>query len=199
MNKKLGTIILFGTVLLLLTACATPTALPTPTIEITSTPIVIIVTATPLPATSTPEIPTATIEIPTATLEPATNTPEPTKTYVPAIPGAYNKEGYAIPSSSSMIITSIKETGSGQAQFFWTASGTFAKGFRIYYSDYIKLPTFGGEKSEYAITDGTTRSAYITGTPGTTYYYRICSYTGSGCDFYSNLFTYTFKAATSTP
>lgn len=199
MNRLLRNTILLGTILLLLTACATPTQLPTPTIEITSTPIVIVVTATPLPATATPEIPTATIEIPTATLEPATNTAMPVKTYPTAIPGAFNADGSPIKSESSMNITAIKETGGGQAQIFWTASGTFSKGFRIYYSDYIQLPTFGGEKSEYAITDGATRSAYITGTPGTTYYYRMCSYTGSGCDFYSNLFTYTFKAATSTP
>jgi hypothetical protein len=44
-----------------------------------------------------------------------------------------------------------------------------------------------------------TRSAYITGVPGTTYYYRICSITNSACDFYSNSFTFNFSAPTSTP
>jgi len=196
MFKHLKNILLLGTIMLLLAACSTPTAQPTaaatqPVMD-TSTPIVIVVTATPEPAS-------ATVKAVNTNTPAATNTAVPKITFTPSIPGAYNKEGYAIPSSSSMIITSIKETASGQAQITWTASGTFSNGFRIYYSDYVKLPTFGGEKSEYAIPDGTTRSAYVTGTPGKTYYYRLCSYTGSGCDFYSNLYTYTFIAATSTP
>jgi len=203
MNKQLRNIIVFGTIVLLLTACATPTALPTaiPTqkIEITSTPIVIVVTATPLPATATSEMPTATVEPPTATLEPATNTPEAVITYVTAVPGAFNADGAPIKSESSIIITAIKATGSGQAQIFWTASGTFSNGFRIYYSSYIKNPVFGGEKSEYAIADGQARSAYITGTPGTTYYYRFCNLSGGNCSFYSNTVTFTFIGATPTP
>jgi len=206
MNKHLRNILLLGTAIMLLTACATPvvqpaaqptaqpTAAPTQTIAITSTPIVIVVTATPIPATATVEQPTAT-----ATLEPATNTPEPKITFTSSIPGAYNADGVPIKSDSSIIITNIKETSSGQALLSWTATGTFSTGFRIYYSSYIKVPSIGSEKSEYAIPDGTNRSAYVTGTPGTTYYYRICSYTGSGCDFYSNIYTFTYLAATSTP
>lgn len=204
MNKHLKTILLLGTVMMILTACATPTVPPTPqptataaataTLEpvITATPIVIVVTATPMPAT-------ATVEQPTATLEPATNTAAPKITFTPAMAGAYNGEGAPIKSESSIIITNIKETGSGQAQIFWTASGTFSNGFKIYYSSYIKNPVFGGEKSEYVISDGQTRSAYITGTPGTTYNYRICNFTGSNCEFYSNTYSFTFKAPTSTP
>ncbi|MBA4385725.1 MAG: hypothetical protein C0410_13390 [Anaerolinea sp.] len=204
MNKHLKNILFVGIVMLLLAACAAPTAQPTPlptasaaataTLEpmITSTPIVIVVTATPMPAT-------ATMEETTATVEQATNTAVPKITFTPSIPGAYNGDGTPIKSESSIIITNIKEAGSGQAQIFWTASGTFSNGFKIYYSSYIKNPVFGGEKSEYAISDGLTRSAYITGTPGTTYNYRLCSFTGSNCAFYSNTFTYTFLAATSTP
>ncbi len=199
MKSQLKNLLLYGTILLLLTACAAPTAPPTPTIEITSTPIVIVVTATPQPATPTTEIPTATLENPTATLEPATNTPQPVNTAIPIVPGAYNGDGTPIKSDSSIIITNIKETSTGQAQIFWSANGAFSKGFRIYYSNYIKNPVFGGEKSEYAIPDGQARSAYITGATGTTYYYRICSYTGSGCDFYSNTYTFTFTGPTSTP
>lgn len=200
MFKHLKNILLLGTIMLLLAACSTPTpqatmqptAAATEPAKDTSTPIVLVVTATPKSATST-------VKAVNTNTPAATNTAVPKITFTPSMAGAYNKEGYAIPSSSSMIITSIKETGSGQAQIIWTASGTFSNGFRLYYSDYVKLPTFGGEKSEYAIPDGTTRSAYVTGTPGKTYYYRLCSYTGSGCDFYSNLVTFTFVAATSTP
>lgn len=200
MIKHLRNILLFGTIILMLAACSTPTpqptAIPTQKIEITSTPIVIVVTATPMPATATQDLPE---ETPTANVEPATNTPEPTKVYPTAIPGAYNDAGSPIKSDDSIIITNIKETGTGQALMTWTASGTFSNGFRIYYSSYIKNPVFGGEKSEFVINDGATRSAYISGDTGTTYYYRICNYTGSGCAFYSNTFTFSFSGPTPTP
>jgi hypothetical protein len=203
MNKRISNMLLFGTILLLLTACATPTAqptaIPTQIIENTSTPIVIVVTATPLPATATVEMPTETIEIATATMEPATNTSAPVKTLAPTESGAYNAEGSPIKSESSIIITSIKATASGQAQIFWMANGTFPNGFRLYYSSYIKNPVYGGEKSEYVISDGQTRSAYITGTPGTMYYYRFCNLSGASCSFYSNIYTYTFTGPTPTP
>lgn len=196
MIKNLKNIILIGAIMLLLTACATPTAqptaLPTQKAALTSTPMVVVVTATSMPTT-------AIVKKATATTAPATNTPEPKITFTATPPGAYNKEGTPITSKSSINITSIKETGSGQAQILWTATGTFANGFRIYYSSSIVNPVMGGEKSEYAIPDGTIRSAFITGTPGTTYHYRLCNFTGSDCEFYSNSFSYTFLAATSTP
>jgi hypothetical protein len=195
MFKHLKTILLLGTIMLLLAACAAPTAQPTAaatqTEENTATPVVI--TATAMPATAT--LKATDTKIPTATY-----TAVPKITFTPSIPGAYDKDGKPITTTkSSIIITSIKETGSGQAQMIWIASGTFANGFKIYYSSSIVNPSFGGEKSEYGIADGTTRSAYITGTPGTTYNYRLCSFTGSDCEFYSNTVSFTFKAATSTP
>lgn len=195
MFKHLKNILLLGTIMLLLAACATPTAQVTKaatlTIEDTSTPIVI--TATAMPAT-------ATVKAVNTKVPAATNTSVPKITYTPSIPGAYDKDGKPITSTkSSIIITSIKESGSGQAQIIWIASGTFEKGFKIYYSSSIVNPVFGGEKSEYAIDDGATRSAFITGTPGTTYNYRLCSYTGSDCDFYSNTVSFTFTGPTSTP
>lgn len=195
MFKHLKTILLLGTIMLLLAACAAPTAqptaAPTQTAENTSTPIVI--TATTMPATAT--VKAVDTKIPTAT-----NTSAPKITFTPSIPGAYDADGKPITTAkSSIIITSIKETGSGQAQIIWTASGTFSNGFKIYYSSYVVNPSYSSEKSEYGIADGTTRSAYVTGTPGTTYNYRLCSFTGSDCEFYSNTVSFTFKAATSTP
>jgi hypothetical protein len=195
MTKLLRNVLLLGTIMLLLAACATPTTQPTAaatkTDAMTSTPIVI--TATDLPAT-------ATVKAANTKTPAATNTTMPKITYTPSIPGAYDKDGTPITNAkSSIIITSIKESGSGQAQITWIASGTFANGFKIYYSSSIKNPVFGGEKSEYAISDGSTRSAFVTGTPGTTYNYRLCSFTGSACDFYSNSYSFSFKAATSTP
>lgn len=196
MFKVLKNLLLLSAIIILLAACATPTAqptaLPTQEAELTSTPIVIVVTATPMPVTDTKEATNTTA--PTAT-----NTPVPKITFTPSIPGAHNKDGTAISSKSSIIITNIKSTGTGQAQITWLATGTFTNGFRIYYSSYIVNPYFGGEKSEYAIPDGSTRSAFITGTSGTTYHYRLCSYTGSDCEFYSNSYSYTFTGPTSTP
>jgi hypothetical protein len=196
MFKHLKNILLLGTIVLLLSACATtttqPTAVPTEKAALTSTPIVLVVTATSMPET-------ATVKAVNTKVPAATNTPMPKITFTPSIPGAYDKDGKPISSKSSIIITSVKETGAGQAQINWMATGTFSSGFRIYYSSTIVNPVMGGEKSEYAIPDGLARSAFITGTPGTTYYYRLCSFTGSACDFYSNSFSYTFLAATSTP
>lgn len=195
MTKLLKNTLLLGTIMLLLAACAAPTTQPTTAatkaMENTSTPIVI--TATAMPAT-------ATVKAVNTKIPAATNTAVPKITYTPSIPGAYDKDGKPISSAkSSIIITSIKESGSGQAQIIWIASGTFANGFKIYYSPTIVNPAFGGEKSEYAISDGSVRSAFITGTPGTTYNYRLCSFTGSACDFYSNSVSFSFKAETSTP
>ena len=208
MNKHLGRIVIAGAVMLIMTACAAqpaqppaqptpqPTLQPTETLppepEITDTPYIIVVTATPEPATAT--LTATETEVPTAT-----STPLPKITYTPTVPGAYNESGAAISSEKSMVITGIQNKGSGTAVISWTANGSFSNGFRIYYSYYIKMPSYGSEKFEYAISDGATRSAYITGDPGQTYYYRLCSFTGSGCEFYSNVYTYTFPSATSTP
>ena len=208
MNKHLGRIVIAGAVMLIMTACAAPPAqppaqpTPQPTLQptetmvpepvFTETPYIIVVTATPEPATATM---TATeTQVPTAT-----NTSLPKITYTPTTPGAYNESGAVISSDKSIVITGIQDRGSSTAVISWTANGSFTNGFRIYYSYYITMPSYGSEKFEYAIPDGVTRSAFITGDPGQPYYYRICSFTGSGCEFYSNVYTYTFPGATSTP
>ncbi len=195
MIKLLKNVLLLGTIVLLLAACAAPTAQATkePTMAAVKTSTPIVITATDMPATET-------VKAMNTKAPSATSTAMPKITCTPSIPGAYDKDGNPITTTkSSIIITSIKESGSGQALMTWIATGTFANGFKIYYSSTDMNPSFGGEKSEYAISDGTARSAYITGVPGTTYNYRLCSYTGSACDFYSNTFSFSFKAATSTP
>ena len=190
MFKHLKIALLLGTIILLLTACAAPTAAPTLAPVDTSTPIIIVVTATPMPVEAT-----FTTEA-SATLAPPTNTPLPKVTFTPIPPVAFNQEGTPVTGIDYIYISGIKDTISGQARITWNATGTFAKGFRIYYSPSSVNPYYGGGFTEYAISDGAARSAYIEGVPGTTYYYRICSYTGSGCDFYSNSVTFKFKAET---
>jgi hypothetical protein len=93
---------------------------------------------------------------------------------------------------AAITITSITDTAPGQARIFWTATGTINKGFRIVYSTTDTTPDFPAD-DYYSITSSSTRSAYINGLQGYTYYYRICRFTGSSCDEYSPV--YTFKYA----
>ncbi|MBA4385724.1 MAG: hypothetical protein C0410_13385, partial [Anaerolinea sp.] len=100
MFKHLKNILLLGTIVLLISACAAPTAVPTEKPVLTSTPIVIVVTATSKPAT-------ATVKAVNTKVPAATNTTEPKITFTPSIPGAYDKDGKPISSQSSIIITSV--------------------------------------------------------------------------------------------
>lgn len=113
---------------------------------------------------------------------------------------AYNSEGTAVSSSSTIAITSITNTATGQARIYWLASGSFTRGFKIVYSTTDKTPTFG-ENPYYAIGDDDARDAYVNGNPGTKYYYRVCRFTGTTCDIYSNTYTFTYSgtAVTNTP
>lgn len=101
-------------------------------------------------------------------------------------------------SSGYLYINTISNTVPGQAKMTWTASGNFPYGFKIVYSKTDSTPTFG-EDPYFAIGDGLIRSAYITGDVGYTYYYRICRYTGSTCDIYSSVYTFTFAGTKTTP
>jgi len=120
--------------------------------------------------------------------------------YPTALPTAYNSQGTVIPSSSAISITSIVDGGAGKARISWNAVGTFSRGFRIVYSTSHTTPIFGTD-SYYTISSGSIRTAYVDGASGTTYYYRICRYTGSTCDVYSNTYSYKYPgtAATATP
>jgi hypothetical protein len=193
MLKKLSKILLLGTLVLFVAACTTATAVPTvvPTpIVITSAPIVVTATTAPtVPATAT------VTENPTAV--PPTATSAPKITAVPTVVGAYSADGVPVSSASSIIITSIKASDV-KAQINWSATGTFDNGFWIYYSTSYKLPFYGGYPL-FQVSGSTTRTAYVDGNSGTTYYYRICAYNGSGCDFYSNSYAFTFPGSTPTP
>jgi hypothetical protein len=103
-------------------------------------------------------------------------------------------------SSTSIAITSIVDGGSGKARINWTGTGDFPSGFKILYSTSSATPFVGGYPY-YAISSGSTRSAYVDGASGTKYYFRICRTTGTTCDIYSNSYAYTFPGSvvTSTP
>jgi hypothetical protein len=203
MIKKLAPILALSTILLLIAGCTTisPTAVVQPPTQAatevvnTQTPIVQTVIVV---VTATPDI----VDTPTAL--PATDTPAPTATTAPTVvyptatPGGYDVKGTPVTGSSAITITNVQDEGSGKALITWTASGTFPKGFLIFYSESFTTPFYTGYPY-YSITDGSIRSAYIDGTAGKTYYYRICESNGSGCDFYSNSYTFTFPTATKTP
>ena len=120
---------------------------------------------------------------------------------------SYNAAGTPISSSNVITITSMSDAQPGKAYIQWTATGDYPKGFKIVYSTTHQVPTYEAD-SFYAIADDDTRSAYVDGTKGATYYYRVCRWTGSTCDVYSNVYKFTYagtliitatKTVTSTP
>jgi hypothetical protein len=119
---------------------------------------------------------------------------------VTPIYSAYNSAGTAVSSSTGITITKIESAGTGKAKMTWTANGTFSSGFRIFYSTSYAYPYLGGY-SYYVVSSSTARSAYVDGTPGSTYYYRICSISGTDCGIYSNSYSFLYPgtAPTATP
>jgi hypothetical protein len=215
MKKHITILFLMGTVLLLAGCSAfttVQTVQPTP-IVITSAPEIIVVTATPeptLPPTETP-LPTAT---PMAT-ETALILPSATATTAPVVatntealpaytatattpPSSYDAKGSPISASGTIKITSIKDNNSGKAVITWTATGSQSQPFWIYYSESYQYPYYGGYPM-WKVSDSAARSAYLEGEAGKTYWIRICHYTGSGCEYYSNPVQYSFPSATVTP
>jgi hypothetical protein len=141
-------------------------------------------------------------KISTATAVPistSVSTASVTATSTP-INSAYNSAGTAVSSSSGITITGVADAGYGKAKITWTANGTFSSGFRIFYSTSYANPYLGGYPF-YVVGDGTARYAYINGTPGSKYYYRICSISGNNCGVYSNSYSFLYPgtAPTRTP
>jgi hypothetical protein len=95
-------------------------------------------------------------------------------------------------SSPTITITGIRGTGYGAAVIYWQAYGDFENGFKILYSTASSQPTYG-DYSAYSVDSGSARSASVSGNSDTTYYFRICRYTGSSCDTYSNVYKFTFR------
>lgn len=125
---------------------------------------------------------------PTA-LPSTTLTPTATKWVItPNSPGG-NGGGTAV--TPFIKITSITNTDPGKARITWEATGTFTNGFKIVYSRSSNPPVYGTD-SYYAIDNGAYRTAYLDGKTGYTYYYRICRWTGTTCDTYSNTYTFTY-------
>lgn len=94
---------------------------------------------------------------------------------------------------TSISITSMTDKTTGQAKIFWSVVGYSQYGFKIAYSQTNPNPVYPGD-SFYYLSSPSATSAVVEGTPGQTYYYRVCEYTGGGCGVYSNTYTFTFAA-----
>ena len=149
----------------LLVGCSSTAANPTAAVvpatlaADTSTPNVIVVTATP-------EVnQVATVEA-TATLAP---TLAPTQTAVPA----------------TITITSVTDEGQGRILVKWDTVGDFPAGFQVVWSSTNQTPAFPTDNSTF-ISDPNARTAEFSGTLNTLYFVRVCRYANNACDVYSN-------------
>ncbi len=82
----------------------------------------------------------------------------------------------------------------GNYRFAWTTGTGFedASGFKVVWNK-TGSPVFGTDTAQY-ISDPSERQAGIPKTElqmGATYYVKVCRYTGSGCDTYSNQVSFT--------
>lgn len=80
----------------------------------------------------------------------------------------------------------------GGVKLSWTISGDGSKGFKVVKSTEAN-PEYPGDSAEYV--DGNTRTITRYGlSGGKTYHFRVCRYTGNGCDSYSNNLQLTIPA-----
>lgn len=81
----------------------------------------------------------------------------------------------------------------GGVKLAWTISGDGSKGFKVVKSTDAN-PEYPGDSAEYV--DGNTRTLTRYGlSGGKTYHFRVCRYTGNGCDVYSNNLELTIPAS----
>jgi hypothetical protein len=92
--------------------------------------------------------------------------------------------------SATLSINGIQDTGSGSASITWTPTGTFPEGYKVLISTANNPPTLSD--TVIPVANASTTSTVITGTPGTTYYIRVCKAFGSICSANSGVSTFTF-------
>lgn len=99
--------------------------------------------------------------------------------------------------SPSITITSIKTTAAGEARITWRATGDFPDGFLVMYVEGTIAPSYG-DYPYYTVSNGYARSTLVSGNYGSVYTFRVCRFTGTTCDTYSNAYQYTFIGVTPT-
>lgn len=117
---------------------------------------------------------------------PPTKTPRPTRT-----PSVIIVNGVEVPFDPSLVITQVKGGADGKAYFEWKDSSTTAKSYKIVYSTSVAAPAYPTDPY-FSISDPKVRSAFVDGTSGTKYIYRICRFNGTVCTSYSAPYTFTF-------
>ncbi len=87
------------------------------------------------------------------------------------------------PLSAEGTITLKAETVPGKVKLSWVANVDTSGGFKVVKSTEPN-PSYPGDSAEFV--DANTRSREWALPAGKTYHIRVCRYTGSGCDSYSN-------------
>jgi len=113
-----------------------------------------------------------------------------------------NKESYTYHEVKEVAATKVSElnlSNEGNGKVRWTHEGDARKGFKVVWSKTSgpTYPTRTTDQYQY-LSSPDASSATLTAFDGTgTYYVRVCEYTGSGCDLYSNEVTTFFEESTS--
>jgi hypothetical protein len=94
-------------------------------------------------------------------------------------------------------ITGMSDKDTGYADINWSVTGSCPGGFKIAWSATNPNPVYPPATDELwtYISDPSARSTVVDGTPGTTYYFRVCQYLDPSCGVYSNSYTFTFASA----
>lgn len=130
----------------------------------------------------------------------ATTSPVTTKTVWPTFVsggGGGSAGGKTNTPVPSVIIIKMSGGTAGKALIEWKTATNPSKGFKILYSKTNATPELGKD-SYYVISDGAVRSAFVDGVSATKYYFRLCAYNGSTCE-YSNVYTFTFPTFVPSP
>lgn len=119
-------------------------------------------------------------------------TAQPTKPVVYAT--SSTPRSTAVPPTPKITIYLVKPAGAGAAALYWTATGsTFDHGFLILYGTDPSQLVYGEGKA-VAVPDGKYRVFTMTGGFKETYYFKICRFTGTNCDYPSNVVAFTFTS-----
>jgi len=108
-----------------------------------------------------------------------------------AVPGNHLSNTSKTPVGPYIYITYMKSAGAGAAVIYWRVYGTFNNGYLILYGNDPTQLVYG-ESRQISVPHGYYRVFTVTGYYNTTYYFRMCRYTGTNCDLASNVYAFTF-------
>ncbi len=150
-------------------------------------------TLPPTVSIPTPFQPPAQQAQPTNTTQPEIQV-QPTNTTQPVVPVQPTATINSSLPLAAIVISAVQNgVEAGTANVLWNVSGEFPKGFKVVWSETNSGPSFPGDSNQY-VDSPAARSAIIRATAGKTYYFRVCRYTGNGCDSYSNSVQFTLAS-----